>query len=452
MPLTHPNRKKMVLFLSNGHGEDAIAAAILKRIKKNYSSSPIKNQKVEFLTLPLVGKGDAYDKIAARKVYQVEELPSGGFTFQRWGFFFKDIWHGLLGIIWQQIKVLKTVRKEISLVVSVGDFFPFILAIFFLRKPIIYIGTAISVYMRKFYFLERFFLKHFAKVVICRDELTTEYLSKRGINALFLGNPMMDEMEDDNFTFPSSPVIGFLPSSRSDAYGNIMNMLRFIQNLEGYKEEQENLKGEKKRDIHYIFSISEFLDISKIKKIVEEGGWRFEVQQFFPHNFQGAFLYKEKVEKNDSIPSFQQMCMNVSQSEEGKEGSAGKKNKSKVTFICGCFKGVIDVSSLLIGTTGTGCEQAVGLGKVVFILPGKGPHTSKPRLKFYKKLLGGAMIIIGKQECTGKEVLTLLKDREKLFFLGEIGKKIMGPPGGCEKIARLICQSISNRGLYGQQN
>lgn len=102
---------------------------------------------------------------------------------------------------------------------------------------------------------------------------------------------------------------------------------------------------------------------------------------------------------------------------------------------------------MVIGTTGTGCEQAVGLGKVVFILPGKGAHTSKPRLKFYKKLLGKAIRIIDKQEYAGEEVLTLLKDRQKLFLLGEIGKKAMGPPGGCEKIARLTYQLISSREL-----
>ena len=409
----HSNKKRTVLFFSNGHGEDAIAVAILKRMKKYYFSSPLKNQKVEFLALPLVGKGDAYDKIGVRKVCQVKELPSGGFALQGLRFFFKDIWHGLLGSIWQQIKVLKTAGKEISLVVSVGDFYPFILAIFFIRKPIIYIGTAISVYMRRFYFPERFFLKYFTKVVICRDEPTAEYLSNCGINALFLGNPMMDEMEEDNFTFPFSPVICFLPSSRPDAYENIMNMLRFTQTLEGCKEKQENLKEEKRREVHYVFSISEFLDTSKIKKIVEDEGWRMDVRQ----------------------------------GKEREKQSIGKKNKLKVTFAYGCFKGVINASSLVIGTTGTGCEQAVGLGKVVFILPGKGPHTSKPRLKFYKKLLGKAIRIINKQECTGKEVLTLLKDREKLFFLGEIGKKVMGPPGGCERIARLIYQLISNRKL-----
>ena len=326
MPLTQSNKKRVVLFLSNGHGEDAIAAAILKRIKKYYFSPSLENQKVEFLALPLVGKGDAYDKIAVRKIYQVEELPSGGFTLQGLRFFSKDIWHGLLGIIWQQIKVLRTVGKEISLVVSVGDFYPFILAIFFVRKPVIYIGTAISVRMRKFYFLERFFLKYFAKVVICRDEPTAKYLTNRGINALFLGNPMMDEMEDDNFTYPFSPVIGFLPSSRPDAYENIMNMLRFIQTLEGRKEEQENLKGEERGDIHYIFSISEFLDISKIKKIVEDEGWRFEVQQSFPYNSQGAFLYKDSLEKNDSLLSFQQVPLGISQG-KGKRRTERWKEK-----------------------------------------------------------------------------------------------------------------------------
>jgi len=413
VPPVESNKKSRVLFLSNGHGEDAIAAAILKRMKKYYFSSPLKNQKIEFLALPLVGKGDAYDKIGVRKVCQVKELPSGGFVLQGLRFFFKDIWHGLLGIIWQQIKVLKTAGKEISLVVSVGDFYPFILAIFFIRKPIIYIGTAISVYMRKFYFLERFFLKYFTKVAICRDESTAEYLSNCGINALFLGNPMMDEMEEDNFTFPFSPVIGFLPSSRPDAYENIMNMLRFIQTLENCKEKQENLKEEKRGDIHYVFSISEFLDASKIKKIVEDEGWRMDVRQG-----------------------------------KGKEKpSVGKKNKLKATFVYGYFKGVINASSLVIGTTGTGCEQAVGLGKVVFILPGKGPHTSKPRLRFHKKLLGKAIRIIDKQECAGKEVLTLLKDREKLSLLGKIGEKTMGPPGGCKKIARLIYQLISNHEL-----
>ena len=81
-----------LLFICNGHGEDVIAAEIIKRLLKK-----IKNKNIE--VLPLVGNGDVFNSIKSknfRKIGYLKELPSGGFSNQSLRAFLLDLFAGFL--------------------------------------------------------------------------------------------------------------------------------------------------------------------------------------------------------------------------------------------------------------------------------------------------------------------------------------------------------------------
>jgi len=73
MPPAHSNKKRMVLFLSNGDGEDLIAATIIKKLLEECPYLSIR-------ALPLVGEGRAYDEVGIKVLGSRKIMPSSGFV------------------------------------------------------------------------------------------------------------------------------------------------------------------------------------------------------------------------------------------------------------------------------------------------------------------------------------------------------------------------------------
>ncbi len=62
-----------ILVISNGHGEDVIAASIVEALTALAKVSKI-------TALPLVGEGYAYKKLQIPLIGTVKTMPSGGFN------------------------------------------------------------------------------------------------------------------------------------------------------------------------------------------------------------------------------------------------------------------------------------------------------------------------------------------------------------------------------------
>lgn len=73
MPLAHSNKKRRVLFLSNGHAEDLIAATIIKKLLEEYPYLSIR-------ALPLAEEGKAYDEVGIKVLGPRKMMPSSGFA------------------------------------------------------------------------------------------------------------------------------------------------------------------------------------------------------------------------------------------------------------------------------------------------------------------------------------------------------------------------------------
>ncbi|MFC1478834.1 hypothetical protein ACFL57_05190 [Candidatus Margulisiibacteriota bacterium] len=403
-----------ILILSNGKGEDSIAVTVLDQLRQVIGSAELT---VDLAAMPLIGNGNAYAKAGIEVIDSADILPSGGFVLQKFSSFIADIKAGLFALHSRQLKTIK--HEKPDLIIAFGDIFPVILALL-TGKPVIHVGTAYSVHLRKLITLEKW-LFHKCRLVLSRDELTASHLRDCDINALCVGNPMMDDplLEGTLNQSPGKPgsgtgqakglrdlgtettstatdssdaelttenyqpttkkdVVGLIPSSRIDAYDNLQKMIEVIQ----YIPQKDNLL--------FLVSVAPNLDTEKIASIV-----------------------------------------------------SGYQDQLDLKLVKGSLGDVIHPSKIAMGMTGTGNEQVVGLATPLVLLQGSGPQSSPARMKHYQKLLGDAVFVPqGNDEQVGKQIGALLKDVEHLEQMGQVGVKRMGPPGAAKAMAAMIYEYI----------
>jgi len=117
-------------------------------------------------------------------------------------------------------------------------------------------------------------------------------------------------------------------------------------------------------------------------------------------------------------------------------------NVEHVIATKGLMGDVIRRANLIVGMTGTGNEQAAGLGKPVVLIE-HGPAASRKRIRQYEKLLEGAVVSFGgddKKVAGG--IMSLIKDPGRLREMGEAGRKILGGPGAARKMAEAILREL----------
>lgn len=113
--------------------------------------------------------------------------------------------------------------------------------------------------------------------------------------------------------------------------------------------------------------------------------------------------------------------------------------KLPVLCVQGSFRSVVDSSEVILGLSGTGNEQAVGMGKAVVTMPGYGPQTSLVRLWEQSQLLLGGTYVMEDGPCQAAEkIKQLLLHPETLARHRELAANAMGLPGAAQRIASII--------------
>jgi len=391
--------KKGILFLSNGHSEDTIAAAIIEELLK------IKGpQTFDIKAMPFVGKGKAYTQLNIKLLGPRRPMPSGGFMRTGISFFLKDLKAGWLKMLKEYVNTLKIERSSTDLIVCVGDIFLLLVARFFGKRPIIFLPTAKSDYIREHYGVEKWLMRRLCKLVIPRDEKTACSLRSSGINAIYVGNAMMDCLGITGKNFgvnQDTSVVGILPGSREEAYENLMTILDAALII---------AKKSSAARVDFLLSLASSLDSKRVGMMLPKSkGW----------------------------------TMKESTLEERKTGIIAylvSRAGPVIKIIQDRFFGdVVNSSKVIIGTSGMANEQAVGLGKPVVTFPGRGAQTTRKFLQIQQRLLGGGVFI---EENSGKAVANkvcwLLRRPEELNKVARIGKERMGQPGASGRIAKLI--------------
>ena len=199
-----------VLFVTNGHGEAAIAARIASDVR---ALAPLATDH-----LALVGErfGDA----AFPDVGPQRAMPSGGLiAMGNVRAFARDLGAGWLALFGAQWRFLGALRTRYAAIVAVGDTYAAALA----RRsglPFIYVGTAKSVYVAPYGAVERRIIGGAARIFV-RDAATADALRRAGVRAEAPGNVIADLLAGgERYAWPAPIRIALLPGSRERAYAD----------------------------------------------------------------------------------------------------------------------------------------------------------------------------------------------------------------------------------------
>ena len=228
---------KKLLILSNGHGEDLVAAEIAKKLPKE----------IEIEIFPLVGDGKTFKNLPIKLIGSLKSFPSGGFSARNIFALPKDLFSGYFQNLHEQYLTLKKIKGNYDLSIGIGDLIPLLSAII-VGCPFIFIGVNKTDYYHSFGYSytpwEKWLLKK-SKLTFTRDKLTASNLESADIKALYAGNPLMDCI----LTPPSQSSgthkgvrIGFLPGTREeDIILNIQDFFLISQELNKFDRHFEFL-------------------------------------------------------------------------------------------------------------------------------------------------------------------------------------------------------------------
>lgn len=222
---------RRALFVSNGIGEDLIAARIIASLGAADAALGTEGAVTAY---PLVGTGAYPPHISLLDPRRA--LPSGGFSF-RAGLrgLGADLAAGIVGLSIQQRRTLARQRGRHSLVVAVGDAYCLWMA-GQASSRVAFVSTAESVRIAPFGPLARAVMRRYARRIFARDPDSAEALAAHGLPAVAAGNVIMDLLQttDERFGLPvETAVVTLLPGSRRDAPRNAAMLARAAEAVTG---------------------------------------------------------------------------------------------------------------------------------------------------------------------------------------------------------------------------
>lgn len=220
-----------VLLVSNGHGEDTIAASV---------GCILRAAGIAVAGLPLVGEGHAYDRAAIDTFGPRHALPSGGYTLHRASNAWNDLRAGLAPVTGRAWLALRRQARDAHACLVVGDAYALTCTAALAGTPRHYLPSAMSVrawppdappWSRPFGPLEQRLMRRSA-TVFARDEATAAWLREREHrNVHDLGNPMLDAVYGNASVPAAPPYLVLLPGTRGDAYRSLPVMLTACREL-----------------------------------------------------------------------------------------------------------------------------------------------------------------------------------------------------------------------------
>lgn len=380
-----------LLFLSNGHGEDLNGSLIVKALQESYPQ-------VEVAAMPLVGAGGAYRRLDVPIIGPTRTLPSGGIWYMNPLYLLKDLFSGLIGLTWRQIRAVQRYSQKCDLLVAVGDIVPIGLAQLTGRPYVAFVVSTSSYYEGKVklpWLTAQCLRSPQCQKIYTRDALTARDLQHQGFpNTTFIGCPFMDTLTPTGKPLnldSNQPLIALLPGSRlPEALENFALQLRLCEILSSQKLLQ----------------------------------------------FQAAL-----------VPNLKESQIQTLATEEGWHYSPGKltKNHTMIHYHFDAFPDILHRCNLVIGMAGTAVEQAVGLGKPIVQIAGKGPQFTYRFAEAQMRLLGPSITTIGTGPATpailaeaAAKILHILGDRQYLETCVKNGQERIGPIGASQRFAQEI--------------
>ena len=382
-----------MMVVSNGYGEDSIGTALAKELQK---------LDIKVTVLPLVGQGKSYEEQGLEVIGPRQDLPSGGFVFNRPGALQKDIRAGFISMTLNQWQTLRRVSASFTGTLVVGDWYALSVASFFAKRPLFQMQPLVSLHYwqgegapktgQPYGLWERSLMKRVTKVYP-RDEASTLWLNKHGINqAVYLGNPMLDALYGYCDINLPAPYLLLMPGSRADAYESLPVMLEACVLLQDLK----------------------------LTPVVAWTG--------LPLRFDLANWHL--VETGQSA--------GITHRLEHKQG--------QVVYIAQkSFARLLKKAKLALSTSGTAAEQAAGYGVPVIAFPTLGPQYTPSFALGQKRLLREALTLVDpKPEYIAQAARGLLNNLTSYAVAQRAAKVAMGEPGAAQRIAKDIHYSLKS--------
>ncbi len=364
-----------IVVASNGYGEDAIGVMLAKKLRKRLPNSKI-------LAFPLVGRGDAYIKEGFEVKSAPSVTPSGGVL----KYSVKDLWGdmraGLFKHIKAQLSDWKKLAGKIMTPICVGDVYLLLHALLGSGARPMFVATAKTVYLSGHWRLERAIINKFTVRTWTRDAKSAEQFLT-GRKAVYMGNPVMDLLndDDDKINYERGNVVLILPGSRLRAYKDVKLLLEAVEIMEKSGENE------------FRMVLAPTLPYEDFFRACKDYGWE---------------KISDKLTKN---------TIKISLSFES---------------IAKSVKGV----KILLGLGGTANQLCAGLGIPVISIDEKGKRVQK-------KLLGDSEILTSSNsKDIANTALRILNDKELYNFMSKAGKERMGKPGAIDDIIKYTCENF----------
>ncbi len=395
--------RQRLLCISNGHGEDAIATAILQALAERCPD-------IEMAALPLVGEGHAYQRCGVPLLQAGTRLPSGGFIYMDVRQLWQDLRAGLLRLLGQQFRSLQTWAQGDGHVLAVGDIVPLLFA-YLSGCAYSFVGTAKSDYYlydglghpyhwgagwagSDYLPWEQWLLRSPRCVgVFPRDSLTAKNLQRLGIRAHDCGNPMMDLVMPPPEPSPfQQKTIVLLPGSRApEAYRNWQQMIAALL-----------------PDQHQAYVL-----LAAISPSLDQTA-------FYP-----------------ALKEWESIASPLAGTQ------AWRYNHLQLILSQQHFREFLHWADGAIALAGTATEQAVGLGKPVVTFAGEGPQFTRTFARRQQQLLAGSVFLVADSNEAIPTLTRLWQNPTQLEQIRANGLARLGCAGAGARIAQTLLEHLS---------
>ena len=369
------------LFISNGHGEDAIAAAIV-------ASMP---QSAVVEAYPMIGAGNAYAGVCPI-VGPRATLASEGWRNVK-GSLRRDIATGGLGTVPPALNFLRQIKGKYDRVVVVGDMVGVLACYFTGHRGLYYLDVYKTGAARLYSGPERWTIKQACKTVFCRADNLARSLEHIGVDARSAGNVMMDTIPHGDYDAQARRqrplAVTLLPGSRALTAESFALQVAALRTL----------PAELRPDV--------FLAVAGSISVDE--------------------LAKKAGLKRTTMLSVE-------------SADLGELSDGDLTIHMargGAMGNLLAVSDLVLSQAGTATVQALGLGKPAITFVNQRDRRS--RFNDEQMLFGEARTVVpAEAPAVGAALRKLLGDDEERRRLANIGRQRIGGPGAKQAIIEAL--------------
>lgn len=381
MSVTGSAKRQRYLVISNGHGEDAIAAALVKRLQ------PLAHVEA----YPMIGSGKAYDGICP-VVGPRATLASEGWRNVK-GSLRRDIINGGLMTVPPALKFLRSARGRHDRIIVVGDMVGVLACLVTGNRDLFYIDVYKTGAARLYSTAEAWAIAKTCSTVFCRAEPLAQLLAKRGVDARYAGNLMMDAVPRGDYDAKarrkSGLAVTLLPGSRAltaESFAIQVGALRMIA-------------LDKRPDA--FLAVAGSVNVDELARIA---GLR-----------RTAMLSGESADLGELSDG--ELTVHMARGE--------------------AMGNLIEASDLVMSQAGTATVQALGLGRpaLTFI----NPRDRRSRFNDEQNLFGAARTVVTADVAeVGAALSRLLDDEAERSRLSAHGQERIGGPGAMEAIVTAL--------------